>query len=200
MKRLAAALLLLLVALPVEAAVDTEQARALVRAAAADSLAAFAGKVQTPDEAQMAIQIIINRYSDMGTVSQRLLGRYWSRSSPEPQREFTNLLEHFLIATFGGMIKDVPADEHIEIRDAEVQGDHVVVHSISFSPGEEPSLVDWVVANTTDGRPVIVDLSVDGVTAVTTMQADFTSVIRSASGKLEALFEPLRRKINSLDG
>ena len=202
MKRLAAALLLplaLLVARPA-VAVDVDQARMLVRSAANDSLAAFAGKKQTPAESQAALRQIISRYSDMDTVSRYLLGRYWSRASPEVRQEFSGLLKRFLITAFGGLIKDVASDDRIEIKGAEVQGDRVVVHSLSLSVGEDPTPVDWVVADTTAGHPVIVDLSVDGVTVVTTMQADFTSVIRSAGGKLEALFEPLRRKINSLDG
>jgi len=182
------------------AAVETEEARLLVRSAVNDTLVAFAGKVQTPDEAQMAIKTILGRYSDMETVSQRLLGRYWNRSAAEPRLEFSTLLERFFITAFGNMVRDISADERIEVRNAEVQGDHVVVHSTSLSPGEEPLAVDWVVVDTAAGKPVIVDLSVDGVTVVTTMQADFTAVIRSASGRLEALFEPLRRKVSTLGG
>jgi len=60
--------------------------------------------------------------------------------------------------------------------------------------------VEWAVTETASGRPVIVDLSVDGVTLVTTLKADFTSIIRLASGRLEALFDPLRRKVSALGG
>ena len=202
MKRLAAALLLPLVLLAARpaVAVDADQARILVSSAAHDSLAAFGGKKQTPTEAQAVLHHILTRYSDMDTVSLYLLGRYWSRASPEARHEFSGLLEGFLITAFGGLIKDMAADDRIEIKGAEAKGDKVVVHSLFLATGEDPTPVDWVVGDTGAGRPVIVDLSVDGVTVVTTMQADFTSVIRSASGKLEALFEPLRRKINSLDG
>ena len=202
MRRFVAALLMpfALLATRPAAAVSQEQAQSLVRSAVNDTLAAFAGKTQTQDEAQAATLLILNRYSDMETVSQHLLGRYWNRSSSEPRQEFSHLLEKFLVTAFGGMIKDVPADERIEIQSAEVKGDNVVVHTISTASGEDPSVVDWVVADTPAGRPVIVDLSVDGVTVVTTMQADFTAVIRSASGKIEALFEPLRRKVTTLGG
>ena len=200
-KALAIALLLPLALLASRPAfaVDAEQASALVRSAAADTLAAFAGKKQSPAQARAALHQIIGRYGDMNTESQHILGRYWTKANSDSQQEFAALLERFVIASFGGMIDEIPAGQRIEVKGAEVQGDRVVVHSIASSPGEEPAALDWIVVdNAAGGRPVIVDLSVYGVAMVTTLKADFTSVIRSASGRLEALFEPLRRKVSAL--
>ncbi len=197
--RLAALLLpLALLAARPAAAVDTEQARLLVRSAAADTLASFAGKTLTPDEARAALRPLIAKYGDMETESRQILGRYWAKASPESQKEFAILLERFVVTAFGGMIDEVPAGQRIDVQSAEAQGNTVVVHSVASSPGEAPTPVDWVVADTAEGRPVIVDVSVDGAAMVATLQADFTSVIRSASGGLEALFGPIRRKISAL--
>ena len=200
LRGMAASVLLPLVLLAANpaAAADVEQARQLVRSATTDAMAAFAGKKLTPDEARNAMRQLIARYGDMETESRYMLGRYWSRSTSGSQQEFAALLERFVVAAFGGMVNDVPADQRIEVRNADIQGDRVVVHSNVSSPGEETAAVDWIVAETAAGRPVIVDISAEGVTLLTTLQADFTSVIRSSSGKLEALFEPLRRKVSTL--
>ena len=189
-----------LVAARPAAAVEVETARALVRSAATDTVAAFAGKTLAPDEARAGLRRLLSRYGDMETESRFVLGRYWSRAASEDQQEFARLFERFVISSFGGMIAEVPAGLRFEVLDGEVRGNTVVVHSIATSPGEEASKVEWAVTETASGRPVIVDLSVDGVTLVTTLKADFTSIIRLASGRLEALFDPLRRKVSALGG
>ena len=195
--RLATLPLALVVARPAMA-VDQAQARILIQSAATDTMATFAGKKMSPDEARAALRPIIAKYGDMATESRQILGRYWSKASPESQQEFALLLERFIVTSFGGMLDDVPVGMHIEVLNAEARGDKMVVHSLASSMGEEATPVDWVVAETADGRPVIVDVSVDGAAMVETLHADFTSVIRSASGGLEGLFAPLRRKVNNL--
>jgi len=181
------------------AAVDKESARVLVSSAAADAMAAFSGKTLTPDEARTAVRPLIAKYSDMEIESRQITGRYWKMASHENQQEFASLLERFIITTFGRMVDGgIPVDRSIEVKTAESRGsDRVVVHSAVHSAGAPPTPVDWVVMDSASGRPVIVDISADGVTLVTTMSADFTSVIRAASGKLEALFDPIRHKISS---
>jgi len=199
-RRLVAAVLLplaLLAARPA-AALDTEQASQLVRSASADALAAFAGKKMTADEARAAMRPLIAKYGDMMTESHQILGRYWSKASPEDQRQFAGLLERFVISAFGGMIDEVPADQKIQVVGAQAQGDRVVVRALVSSGSEIPTPVDWVVTDTSEGRAVIVDVAIDGVSLVPTLKEDFTSVIRSTTGRLEALFEPLRRKVGAV--
>jgi phospholipid transport system substrate-binding protein len=179
-------------------AVDSEQARALVQAAANDTMTTFAGKKMGPDEARMALRPILAKYADMATESSQILGRYWNRASPEQQQEFSQLLERFVVTSFGAMLDEVPAGMRVEVRNAEIINGKLVVHSVAASSGEPPTPVDWVVVDTAAGRPVIVDVAIDGAAMVTTLNADFTSVIRSASGGLEGLFGPLRRKVTNL--
>jgi phospholipid transport system substrate-binding protein len=180
------------------AAVEPEAARALVQAASADMLATFAGKTLSRDQAKAAMQRLVDKYCDMELESQQILGRYWARATPDQRREFRRLLEGFFVGVVGGMVDGVAAEQRIVVQSAERDGDRVVVHSLAFVPREPAAAVHWVVMDGTDGRPVIVDASAEGVALVATLQADFTSVVRAAAGHLEGLFEPLRRKIAGL--
>ena len=189
-------LLALLVSRP--AAADPVQARLLVQAAADDTMTTFAGKKMTSDQAREALRPIIAKYCDMPTESRQILGRYWTKASPSSQREFALLLERFIVTSFGGMLNAIPAGMRIEVEDAETLGDKIVVHSFAASPGEDETPLDWVIVDTAEGRPVITDVSVDGAAMIETLRADFTAVIRSASGGVEGLFEPLRLKIKTM--
>jgi len=190
-------LLALLVSRPAAAA-DPAQARRLVQSAANDTMTTFAGKKMTPDQAREALRPIIAKYGDMPTESRQILGHYWTKASPNSQQEFALLLERFIVTSFGGMLNQIPAGMRIEVGDAETLDDKMVVHSFAASPGEDETSLDWVVVDTAEGRPVIVDVSVDGAAMIKTLRADFTAVIRSASGGVEGLFEPLRLKIKTM--
>jgi len=201
--RLRRSALAIALALPVfagrpAAAVEPDAARALVQAAIADMLGSFAGKTLSRDDSKAAMQRLVDRYCDMGVESQQILGRYWTRATPEQRQEFQHLLESFFVTVVGGMVHGVAADQRIVVQGADRDGDRVVVHTLAFVPRETASAVHWVVMDGPAGRPVITDASADGVALVTTLQADFTSVVRAAAGRLDSLFEPLRRKVAGL--
>jgi phospholipid transport system substrate-binding protein len=180
---------------------DEAGARTLVNGVVVDALAAFAGRKPTVPEAQASLAMLIDRYSDMPYESEQILGRYWQKASPEQQRQFATLLRRFVVVTYGSMMDGVPADIRIDIRDVErTTGDRFVVHSTTLNSDGSATAVDWVVAATPGGKPVIADIVVDGAGMVPTMKADFTSVVRGASGRLEALFDPIRRKIGDYLG
>jgi ABC-type transporter MlaC component len=177
-------------------ALDADGARALVTSAASDALGGFSGRKVSTAEAQAKMKLLLETYGDMEFESQQILTRYWLRASPAHQQEFANLLERFVIATYSGALDGVPKGERLDIRDVDQKGDRFIVHSTFITPGDDPMAVDWVVASTRSGKPVIADIVADGTALVPTMSADFSSVVRSAGGGLEALFEPIRRKIN----
>jgi len=179
-------------------AVEPEAARALVQTAAADMLDSYAGKTLSRADAHAAMQRLVDRYCDMGVESQQILGRYWTRATHAQQQEFEGLLERFFVTAVGGMIDGVSANQHITVQGADRDGDRVVVHSLAFVPNKPAVVVHWVVMDGSAGKPVIVDVSADGVGLVATLSADFTAVLRASAGQLEGLFDPLRKKVTGL--
>ena len=176
------------------AAVETEAARSLVQAATDDMLASYAGKTLSRDDSHVAMQGLVDRYCDMGVESQQILGHYWTRATPAQQQEFQGLLERYFVGAVGGMIDGVSANQRITVQGAERDGDRVVVHSLVSSPNKPASMVHWVVMDGTAGRPVITDVSTEGITLVTTLSADFKAVVR-AVGRLDGLVDSLRQKV-----
>ncbi len=179
------------------AAVETEAARSLVQAATADMLTSYSGKPLSSAESRAVMQRLVDRYCDMGVESREILGHYWSHATPAQQQEFEGLLRRFFITAVGSMIDGVSPNQRITVQGAERSGQRVVVHSLAFVPNQPGSVVDWVVTDGSAGKPVIVDVSTDGVALVTTLSADFTSVVRAAGG-LGGLFAPLQRKMDEL--
>jgi len=176
---------------------DIGAAKEMVGALAAEATNSFAGKVLTPEDRAAKLQDMIARYGDVPTSSQDILGRYWTKASPEQQSAFTSVVVEYAIQSWAKQVSDLPPGQHIDITTAEVNAEgRTIIHSLAVN-GSDMAAVDWMLTRTNDGRLVITDVSVDGVSIIQTMKGDFTAIIRANGGKLDALLDALRVKIAS---
>jgi len=185
----------LLLASPARA-LEAAAAEAVVRSAVADASAAFEGGPFSRDEKRARVSRLVEKYVDLSFESELLLGRHWRKASPERRRTFTELLIPFFVSTYGSMVDSAKVTPEVEVVGSQPGGGAVVVvHTLLKTPGETPVTVDWTVTGLETGRTVITDLVAQDIGLVTTLKADFTAVIRSAGGDIEALFAAMRRKI-----
>ncbi len=197
-----AILLLLAVVGPRPAqAADTQAARIMVQAAVNDGLASFAGKTKPLAERERLLDGLLRRYGDPAMLSASMLGRYWGKISPAEQTAFVETFMRYLVSSYAGLLKDLEPGVKIEVNDAVDLGARVRVSSNARFPSEPGVLVpaDWEVATTADGKLVIMDVSVEGVSIIRAMREDFSSVLRSSGGKVAPLMEALQRKIDAND-
>ena len=178
------------------AAMDVATAEGVVNSAIADASAAFVGGPFTPEEARAKIAMMVAKYADVPYESEQLLGRYWRKATPAQQQTFTDLLVPFFVATYGEMINGAKSTPQIQFVGTEAHGDGMMVHTVIKPQDDDPVPVDWLIVTTPGGKTVIGDLVAEDAGLVTTMRSDFTSVIRSAGGDIEALFKAMRKKID----
>jgi len=177
-------------------AADPARARAVVESALHDGIESFAGPTLPLEDRRVRLDSMLRRHSDPTLLSARILGRYWARFEPAEQATFSDLLIRFMVASYAGLLVDVPTGVTYVIDEPTDLGDRIrVPTTVSLpGPGAVPQPVDWEVAEV-DGRAVIVDLTVEGVSLLKAMHEDFVSVLRASGGKAEPLFEAMRRKI-----
>ncbi|MDO8608625.1 MAG: ABC transporter substrate-binding protein [Phaeospirillum sp.] len=180
-------------------ALDAATAEGVVKSAIADSISAFVGGPFTQDEVRAKITMMVEKYADVPYESEQLLGRHWRKASPAQQKAFTDLLVPFFVATYGGMIDGAKSAPKIEFVGTEARGEAILVHTNVKPQGEEPVPIDWLILISPAGKLVVGDLIAEDIGLVTTMKADFTSVIRSGGGDIEALFTAMRKKIQGAE-
>jgi phospholipid transport system substrate-binding protein len=176
-------------------ALEPAAAEAVVRDAVADASTAFEGGPFGRDEKRARVGRLVEKYADIPYESELLLGRHWRKASPEQRQTFVDLLIPFFVATYGEMIDGAKVKPEVTVLGSQAVPDGIVVLSVLKTPGEEAVKVNWTVATMASGRTVITDLVAQDIGLVTTLKADFTSVIRSAGGDIEALFAAMRKKI-----
>lgn len=184
----------LMLSLPAQA-LDRSAAETLVRAAADDALSSFAGKTLDPQTRKRLFQAEIRQFSDLNIVSADILGKAWGRFSEDETTEFRTLLLDYIAAVWGATVSDIALGTRVEVKGVEAVGSRLTVHAAVLDPSDPPTTVDLTVGENAEGKPVLVDLSSDGVSIVTTMRADFAAVLRANGGRAEALFQAMRQKI-----
>jgi phospholipid transport system substrate-binding protein len=179
------------------AADELSDAEALISGLLADAKASLSAKVLAPADRGTVLRAFLLRYGDMNLLSQEILGHYWSKASPEQREAFNDLLINYFVGSYADRISDFPQDETITVTGHEPPADgHILLHSIAVN-GSEQTPVDWVIQRTGEGRLVIADAMVEGVSPLKAMKSEFTAVIRANGDRLDALLDVLRQKVAS---
>lgn len=185
-------------AVPVHA-LDRDVATAFVDTAVHDVYASMAGKHLSPAERSAVLDSVIHRYVNIERTSEALVGPIWGKSPPADQTAFENTLVAYMLAMWSEPLGEISPGQKIVITGAVANGDRVLVRSAATAPHENPIYLDWTVESTSDGRPFIADVSVEGVSLIRVMRSDFSSVLAANSERLDGLIAGMRRKIGSLN-
>jgi ABC-type transporter MlaC component len=175
-------------------ALDTTAASEFVGTATRDAFGALAGKTLPRAERVRILAHLLDHYANLRRTSEALLGRSWMLASAADQERFQNTLLEYFIAQWADHLVDIPAEQRVVVRGAEPQGDQIIVHSLCTSPGEDAMPVDWSVREA-DGKPFVADVSMEGISLVRMMRADFSSVLFANAGRIDALIAAMRSKI-----
>lgn len=180
-------------------AADVELGRKTVQGAVDEGISTFVGKKHPLPERSRLLDDLLRRYIDPPMLSASILGRYWGKISPAEQNAFSELFVRYLVTSYVGILGRAEPGTMVKVAEGVDIGTKVRVLSSAALPSQpgEPIPVEWEVATTADGKPVIMDLTAQGVSLIRAMKDDFASVLRSSGGKIEPLMEALQRKIES---
>lgn len=180
-------------------AADAELGRRTVQGAVDEGIARFVGTVHPLPERTRLLDDLLRRYVDPTMLSASVLGRHWGKITPAEQSAFSQLFVRYLVTSYVGTLRRAEPGTSVKVTGAQDMGPKVKVQSSAILPSQpgEPIPVEWEVATTPDGRPVIMDLTAQGVSLIRAMKDDFASVLRASGGKIEPLMEALQRKIDA---
>ncbi len=125
------------------------------------------------------------------------MGANWRRATPEQQKLLVEQFRMLLVRTYSTALTAY-RDQTIEFRPLRAQpGDtEVTVRSEVRQSGTQPVTIDYSMARTNDGWKVY-DVSVGGVSLVTTYRESFAAEVRNAG--VEGLIKSLADKNRQLE-
>ncbi len=166
----------------------------LVRALATEAVSTLSGKALSEKERQHNFRKILHRYFDVDRIGRLALGRYWRKATKGEKSEYLILFEDLLVVTYASRFKTY-STEKLEVNGSSARGGGVLVNSQFKKEGQKPIRVVWRV-RFPNGTSKIFDIVVEGVSLIQTQRSQFSSVIRRNGGKISALLEVLKEKIN----
>ncbi len=135
---------------------------------------------------------------DINGVGFYTLGSYRKDLTEEQKKEYSILFKKYFIKTFVSRLTDY-SEPKIEVVSAEKKNEkYTIVSSILLATEKRAEVkINWRVYTKDPDKPLIRDLIIEGLSLARTQKEEFSSIIESNDGDINALFNKLKEFINS---
>ena len=135
---------------------------------------------------------------DIKGVSLYTLGSYRKDLSEEQKKEYSILFKEYFLKTFVSRLTDY-SEPKIDVISANKKNEkYTIVSSILLATDKRAEVkIDWRVYTKDPDKPLIRDLIIEGLSLARTQKEEFSSIIESNDGDINALFSKLKEFINS---
>lgn len=138
---------------------------------------------------------ILQEFFDMPQIARHTLGAYWKRATAEEQAAYVDVFTQYMSAVYGKRFSEY-SGQQLKVQRVREEGEKATIFTIVEGAEGQPR-VDWDVV-TKDGKQMITDVRVEGLSLAETHRQEFTSVISSKGGKVQALIDVLKKKVDQL--
>ena len=106
--------------------------------------------------------------------------------------EYIKLFEGYFLKSFSSRLAEYTNPE-IEVKDKKVLNkNYTIVNSLLVGTSERPEVkIDWRVYTKDPENPLIRDLIIEGLSLARTQKEEFSSILNSNNGDINALFKTL---------
>ena len=184
---------------PAIAQSHVEPSAEFIKSLSVDTIALLESDELTDEQIRQEFhEMFVDRFA-VNTISRFLLGRNWRNASDEELQEYMALVEAVTINQWSTLVSDNFAGQTIEVVRAinidtpNPRQKAALVRTEILDDGELLARVDWTVASVGDVYK-ITDVTVSGVSLLTTQRDEFEQVLRSNGGSLSALNALLRER------
>ena len=135
---------------------------------------------------------------DIKGVGLYTLGSYRKNLTEEQKKKYSNLFKEYFLKTFVSRLTDY-SEPKIDVISAEKKNEkYTIVSSILLATDKKPEVkIDWRVYTKNPNKLLIRDLIIEGLSLARTQKEEFSSIIESNDGDINALFNKLSEFINS---
>ena len=135
---------------------------------------------------------------DINGVGFYTLGSYRKGLTEKQKKKYTILFKKYFLKTFVSRLTDY-SEPKIDVVSAEKKNEkYTIVSSILLATEKRAEVkIDWRVYTKDPNKPLIRDLIIEGLSLARTQKEEFSSIIESNDGDINALFNKLSEFISS---
>ena len=142
------------------------------------------------------LKIIASETVDINGIGYYTLGSYRKNINDEQIAEYENLFEQYFLKSFSSRLAEYSNPEIEVVSKKKINENYTMVSSILVSTEQRPEVkIDWRVYTKDSKNPKIRDLIIEGLSLARTQKEEFSSIIESNDGDINALFATLKKFI-----
>ena len=150
----------------------------------------------TNDQKIDKLKSIAQKTVDVKGIGFYTLGKYRKNLTEEQKEKYSELFEKYFLKSFSSRLLEY-TDPQINVDSQEVLNEnYTIVNSTLEGTEQRPEIkIDWRVYTKIEEKPLIRDLIIEGLSLARTQKEEFSSIINSNDGNIDALFKTLEEFI-----
>jgi phospholipid transport system substrate-binding protein len=150
----------------------------------------------TKEERIEKLKQIASDTVDINGIGYYTLGAYRKNISNEQIEQYNILFEQYFLKSFSSRLAEYSNPEIEVVSKKKINENYTMVSSILVSTENRPEVkIVWRVYTKNPNNPKIRDLIIEGLSLARTQKEEFSSIIQSNDGDINALFSTLREFI-----
>ena len=124
------------------------------------------------------------------------LGSYRKNINEDQKKEYSDLFEQYFLKSFSSRLAEYSNPEIEVLSKKKLNENYTIVRSVLVATEQRPQVkIDWRIYTKNPENPLIRDLVIEGLSLVRTQKEEFSSIIQSNDGDINALFTTLKKFI-----
>ena len=130
---------------------------------------------------------------DIDKIGSYTLGPIRKTLTEEQKKNYSLLFKEYFLTSFSNRLVEY-SDPEIEIYDKKILSEKfAIVNSLLKGNNERPEVkIDWRIYTKDPENPKILDLIIEGLSLARTQKEEFSSILNSNDGNIDALFKVLK--------
>ena len=144
------------------------------------------------------LKIIAKETVDINGIGFYTLGPIRKTLSEDQKTKYVELFEKYFLKSFSSRLAEYTNPE-IDVLSKEVLSEnYTIVNSLLKGTSERPEVkIDWRIYTKKSDNPLIRDLIIEGLSLARTQKEEFSSILNSNDGDINALFSSLENFTNN---
>tara|TARA_B100000768_G_C11129945_1_gene311324 strand:+ start:145 stop:735 length:591 start_codon:yes stop_codon:yes gene_type:complete len=133
---------------------------------------------------------------DIDGIGRYTLGSYKNKITDSQMTEYKFLFRQYFLKSFSSRLAEYSNPEIEVVSKKKLNKNYTMVSSILVSTEQRPEVkIDWRVSTKNPDNPLIMNLVIEGLSLARTQREEFSSIILSNNGDINALFVTLKEFI-----
>ena len=148
----------------------------------------------TKEEKIILLKTVAKETVDIKGVGLYSLGQIRKNIDANQMKKYLELFEDYFLKSFSSRLAEY-TNPQIEVKDKKILNkNYTIVNSLLIGTSDRPEVkIDWRIYTKNKDNPLIRDLIIEGLSLARTQKEEFSSIVNSNDGDINALFKTLEK-------